>query len=142
MSSVAQVELLRPAVEADHGEVDPVGALEVGGGEEVGHQALDVDPVRARRDHQAGRVLVIRLVAQVLDHRQLLRLHLGGDLRQHLAARDLIGERGDHHVAVLHLPRRRACAGSPSRSRRSAGSPARGVMISASVGKSGPGTAS
>ena len=85
-SSALSPKTLRPAVEADDVEVDAVGALEVGGGEQVRHQLLDVDAVGARRDHQARRVLVVRLVAQVLHHRQLLGAHLRGDLLEHLRA--------------------------------------------------------
>jgi hypothetical protein len=66
----------RPSVARDHVEVDAVRALEVDGREQVRHDLVDVDAVRARRDHEPRRVLVVRLVAQVLDHRQLLRTHL------------------------------------------------------------------
>ena len=97
----------RAAIQADDVEVQAVAALQVGGGEEVAHQALDVDPVRARREHQPGRVLVIRFVADVHQHRQLARLHLRGDLFQHLRRRHLVRQPGDddvrHSAAVAVL---------------------------------------
>src|SRR3546814_6114519 len=46
---------LRPAIEADHIEVDPVALFQVGGGEQMPHQLLDINPVRARHQHQPHR---------------------------------------------------------------------------------------
>ena len=57
----------RPAVEADEVEVDPVGALQVGGGIEVGHEPFDGDAAVAGDQHQARRGLVVGFVAQVLQ---------------------------------------------------------------------------
>ncbi len=91
----------RAAVQADHVHVDADVLLEVGGSEEMRHQRLDIDPVGARLDHQPRRFLMGRLVAQVGHHGQLLGLHLGGDLLQHLGSAHLVGQRGDHHVALL-----------------------------------------
>ncbi len=102
-SSVAQAHDARAAVARDDVEVDAVGALEVGRGEQVRHDLVGVDPVRARRDDEPRRVLVVGLVAQVLDHRQLLRAHLRGDLLEHLRARDLVRQLGDDDLAVLDL---------------------------------------
>ena len=93
----------RPAVAADDVEVDAVAALEVRGREQVRHHLLDVDAIRARRDHEPGRVLVVGLVAQVLDHRQLLRTHLLGDLLEHLRTRHLVRQLGHDDLAVLDL---------------------------------------
>ena len=105
----------RPAVEADHVHVHAVRALQIGRGEEVRHHLVEIDAVRARHEHDARRVLVIRLVAHVLDHRQLLRVHLRRDLLLHLVAGDHERQRGDDDVAVLDLPLRaladRAVAG-------------------------------
>ncbi len=42
--------------------------------------SIEIDAVGARHHHQTGRILVIGLVAQVLDHGQLFRAHLLGDL--------------------------------------------------------------
>ncbi len=98
----AQVFHLRLAIQADDVAVDPVAGLQVGGGEQVGHQLVGIHPVGARDDHDAARVLVVRLVAQVGDHRQLLGLHLRGDLLQHLGSGDLVRQRGDHDIAVFH----------------------------------------
>ena len=49
---------------------------------------------------------MVRFVAQVLDHRQLLREHLLRDLLQHLGARDLVREGGHDDRAVLALEAR------------------------------------
>ncbi|MCY1507074.1 hypothetical protein D9M68_413400 [compost metagenome] len=97
----AQVLDLGLAVQADDVGIDPVTGFQVGGGEQVLHQLIGIHPVGARDDDDAGGVLVVRLVAQVGDHRQLLRLHLAGDLLQHLGPGDLVRQRGDHDVAVL-----------------------------------------
>ena len=97
----AQVLQLRLAVQADDVDVDPVGAFQLGGGEQVLHQLVGIDAVGARNDDNTARVLVVRLVAQVGDHRQLLGLHLRGDLLQHLGTGNLMRQRGDHDVAVL-----------------------------------------
>ncbi len=99
----AQVLDLRTAVEADDIEVDAVAALQVGGGEQVQHQRLHIDAVGTRHDHQPGRILMVRLVAQILHHGQLLVLHLVGDLLQHLGAGHLEGQRGDDDVTILAL---------------------------------------
>ncbi len=98
-----QGELPRPAVEADHGQVHPVGAFEVRGGEEMGHQALDIHAVRARSDHQPRRVFVIGFVPQILHHGELLGLHLVGDLAEDLVPRNLERQGGDDDVALFHL---------------------------------------
>src|SRR3546814_1549808 len=42
---------LRPAVEADDVEVDPVAALQVGGGEQVPHQLRDRKSTRLNSSH-------------------------------------------------------------------------------------------
>ncbi len=69
----------------------------------MAHQRVDVGLLRARRQHEPGRRLVIGLVAQVLDQRQLLRTHLRGDLLEHLRARRLIGQLADHDLAAFDL---------------------------------------
>jgi hypothetical protein len=91
----------RAPVAGDQVQVDAVAALEVGGREQVRHHLLDVHPVRARRDHEARRVLVVGLVAQVLDHGQLLGAHLRRNLLEHLGAGDLVREFRDDDLAVL-----------------------------------------
>ncbi len=115
LENLAQVLDLRPAVEADHVEVDPVAAFQVGAREQVLHHRVDVDAVRARHQHDAGRIRMIGLVAVVLEHRQLLRLRERVDLQQHLRRRYLVGQGGQHDVAVLaHVHRAaadRAAAG-------------------------------
>ena len=54
-----------------------------------------------RLDDDADLFLVIRLVADVLDHRQLLLAHLRGDLLDDLVARDLVGQLGDDDDALV-----------------------------------------
>ena len=67
------------------------------------HQALDVDAIRSGQDHETYRVLVVRLVAEILDPGELPGEHLSRNLLEHPAARDLVGQSGDHHCAVLRL---------------------------------------
>ena len=69
-----------PPIQTDHVEIDPVAALEVGGGKEVGHEDVFVDPVGSGHDDQARRVFMVRFVAQIGHHGKLFVLHLGRDL--------------------------------------------------------------
>ena len=101
-----QIRLSRAVVEPHHGHVDPVAPLQIRRREQVRHQPLDVDAVRSGNDDEAGGVLVVGLVAQVLHHRQLLREHLLRDLLQHLRARDLVREGEHDDRAVLALETR------------------------------------
>src|SRR4026208_1902302 len=57
-------------------------------------------------------MLVIGFVAQILDHRQLLRAPLYGDLLEHARARDLVGQLGNDHLAVLDLEARAGAEGA------------------------------
>ena len=93
----------RPAVQANEVHIDPIGALQVGGGEEVGHEPFHRHPAVARHQDQARRRFVVGLVTQVLQPGQLLVAHLGGDLLQDAVARDLIGQMGDDDVALLQF---------------------------------------
>ena len=95
-----------PAVNADHIEVDPVAALQVGAGEQVAHQALDIDAIRAGHDDQSGGVLVIRLIPQVGYHGQFLCLHLLGDLLQDPRSGHLVGQGAHNDITALALPHR------------------------------------
>ena len=72
------------------------------------HHLVEVDAVRARDQHDADRILVVRFVADVLDHRQLLRAHLVRDLFDDLRRRHLVGQGGHDHVAVFAAPDRTA----------------------------------
>ena len=88
-------------VHADHVEVNPIVLLKIGGGEQVGHDAIGVNPVGTRHDNDAGWVLMIRLVPKVNHHGQLLLLHLCRNLFEDLRARDLVGQRVDHDLSAL-----------------------------------------
>ena len=92
------------AVDTDHVEVDAIAALEIRRCEEMTHQSVAIDAIRARHDYQARRILVIRFIAQIGDHRQLLGLHLLGDLFQDLRARGLERQSRHHDVTLLELP--------------------------------------
>ncbi len=65
------------------------------------HHGLHVHAARARRQYEPRRILVIRLVAQILDHRQLLAAHLRGDLLEHLGTGRLVRELGDDYLTVF-----------------------------------------
>ncbi len=98
----------RTAIGADDVHVDPVAAFQIGGGEQVLHQLLGIHPVGARHYDDTGRILVIRLIAQVGYQRQLLGLHLRGDLLQHLGPGHLMRQCGDDDIAVIAAPDRAA----------------------------------
>ena len=70
---------------------------------------VGIDAVAARHQHDAGRVGVVGLVADVFQPRQLLRPHLVGDLLDDLRRRDLVRQFGDHDVRVF-LYEHAACA--------------------------------
>ena len=101
-----QVFHRRTTVQTNHVQVDAVAFFQIGSGEQVVHHLLHVHAVRARHDHQTGRVFVVRFVAQVVHHRQLFIAHLGGNLLQHLRTGHLVRQRGDHHGAILFIPHR------------------------------------
>ena len=90
-----------PPIDTDHIQVHTVGALQIGCGKQVTHHAIEVDTVRPGYEHQSGRMLVIRLIAQIRDHRKFAGLHLRRNLFEHLGARDLMWQRMNHHRAVL-----------------------------------------
>src|SRR5579862_3947241 len=98
---LAQAHDLRAAIQPDDVQIHTVAALKIGGGEQMLHHLIEIHAVGARHDHQAGRILMIGLIAQVLHHRQLLGAHLLGDLLDDLGGRDLPGEGIDDHVALL-----------------------------------------
>ena len=91
----------RAPIEPDDVEVDPIIALEVGRREQVRHQRDGIDAAVLRDDDEAGRLFVIRFIAQVLDHRQLLLPHLVRDLLEHLASRYLEWQRLDHDLVLF-----------------------------------------
>ena len=102
----AQILDRRAAVGADHVHVDPVAVLQVRGGEQVLHQLIGVHPVGARHDDHAGGVFMVGFIAQVGHQRQLLGLHLRGDLLHHPGAGDLVRQRGNDDIAILPRPDR------------------------------------
>ena len=97
---------LRPLVQANDVQVNPVVLLKVGAGKQMAHQPFRVHSIGTRHQHQAGRILVIRLVAQVGQHRQLLSVHLLSDLLKHLGGRRLVRQRRDHQLTALLAPDR------------------------------------
>ena len=106
LEQLAQIINAWPAVEPYHVHVDPVITLEVGGCKQVRHERVHVDTVRSGDDHQARGVLVIGFITQIVDHRELLRLHLACDLLEHPAARNLVRKCDHDDVAVFPLPDR------------------------------------
>ena len=50
---------LRPAIQADHVQINPITALQVGGGKQVRHQFCVPHPIGARHKHQTDRVFMI-----------------------------------------------------------------------------------
>ena len=79
VEQVAQAQHLGLALERDHVDVHAIVALEIRGREQVRHELRHVGAL-LRLDDDADPFLVIRLVADVFDHRQLLLAHLRGDL--------------------------------------------------------------
>ena len=65
------------------------------------HQLLDIDLAAFGDDDESGRVLVVGLIAQVVDHRQFLGAHLLGDLLEDLGTAGLPRHRFDDDVIVL-----------------------------------------
>ena len=91
-----QVLHLRAPVQADHVEIDAIRALQVGGGKQVRHHGVRGTACGRQHDDQASGVFVVRLVAQVHHHRQLLGAQLAGNLLQYLGARNLVRQCRDH----------------------------------------------
>ena len=96
----------RLAVSTDDVHVDPVAVLQIGGRKQMLHQIVQIDPVGARNNDDTRRVFVIGFIAQIGDHRQLLVLHLRGNLLQHLGARHLMRQRSNHDLTVFLAPHR------------------------------------
>ncbi|GCU56882.1 hypothetical protein HmCmsJML030_02937 [Escherichia coli] len=80
----------RTPIQTDHIEVNTIALFQIGGGEEVIHHLLHIHAIGTRHDHQTGRVLVVRFIAQIVNHRQLLVAHLRSNLLQHARARNLM----------------------------------------------------
>ncbi len=104
VQKVRQVEHAWPAVQTDHVHVHPERTFERCRREQVRHELLGIDAPFLADDEPDG-FLVIRFVPQVVDLRQLLRAHLCRDLLEHLAAGDLVGERGHDDIAALDTVR-------------------------------------
>ena len=102
VEQVAQAQDLGLALERDHVDVHAIVALEVRRREQVRHELRDVRAL-LRLDHDADALFVIGLVADVLDHRQLLLAHLRGDLLDDLVARHLVRQLGDDDDVVFFL---------------------------------------
>ena len=69
------------------------------------HQFIFVDAIRAWRNNEPRRVLVIGLVTQVFNLGQFLGPHLRGDLLEYLATRYLVRQRRDDDVTLLDFVR-------------------------------------
>ncbi|RMR97574.1 hypothetical protein ALP75_200059 [Pseudomonas syringae pv. actinidiae] len=93
---------LRFAIQTDDVDVHPVAGFQLRGREQVLHQFVQLNPIGTRDDHDTARVFVVRLVTQVGHHRQLLGLHLRGDLLQHLGTGNLMRQRRDDDIAVFN----------------------------------------
>ncbi len=91
-------------VQADHVHIYAVTSFQIRGCKKMVHQRCQFHSVRSGFDHQAGRVFVIRFVAQIADQRQLFSIHLRRDLLQNLRTGDLIGQRVDYDVAIFTRP--------------------------------------
>ena len=55
----AQILDLRPAIQTQHIHIDAIAALQIGGGEQMGHQFIDVDAIGSRDNHQPGGIFMI-----------------------------------------------------------------------------------
>ena len=98
-----QVFDLWPAVQTDHVHVDPVIFLQIGGGEQMRHDRFDIDTFGPWNHNQPGRIFMIGLIAQILDHWQLFGIHLSRNLLQQLRAGNLVGQCRYHDIAVFQL---------------------------------------
>ena len=98
----AQILDLRQIVEPQDVEIDPIALLQIGTGKEVLHQLLHIHPVGARHYDDTGRILMVGLIPQIGDHRQLLGLHLGSDLFEDLGTRSLMGQSVNDDLPILH----------------------------------------
>ena len=91
------------AVDADDVEVDAMRPLQIGRCKEMAHERFQIDPVRAGHNDDPGRILMIGLVPQVDNHRQLLRLHLGRDLFEDLGTAYLERQSRHDDITILDL---------------------------------------
>ena len=78
-----QVFHRRTTIQTDHIEVNAIALFQLGGSEEVVHHLIHIHAVGTRHNHQAGRVLVVRFIAQIVNHRQLFVAHLRSNLLQY-----------------------------------------------------------
>ena len=91
-------------INANHVQVDPVAALQVGCGEQMAHHTLEVHPIGAGHNDQPRGVFMVRFIAQIGHHGQFLGLHLLRYLLQHFGARHLVRQCIDHQIPTLLLP--------------------------------------
>ncbi len=63
IENAIQTFYLRATINADHIQVNPVAALQIGGRKQVVHQRLGINAIRARHNHQPRWVFVVGLVA-------------------------------------------------------------------------------
>ncbi len=78
-----QVFHRRTTIQTDHIEVNAIALFQIGGSEEVVHHLIHIHAVGTRHNHQTGRVLVVRFIAQIVNHRQLFVAHLHSNLLQY-----------------------------------------------------------
>ena len=106
LENIAQAHHRRAAIDPNNIHIDAIAALEISGGKQMVHQGFYINPVGARCNHQAGGILVIRLIAKIFHHRQFLVAHLGGNLLEHLGTGSLEWQCSHNNIAIFPTPHR------------------------------------
>ena len=69
----------------------------------MAHQAVIVDAIRFRHQNQAGRIFVVRLIAQIHQHGQLFGVHLLGNRLQQFRWGCLVRQRRDDNIRAFAM---------------------------------------